>query len=483
MLWRHLCLVRAGMAACLFSGLMFIGWSTAIAQTKPQAGADSEPSSGSISVATETVDLLHARKAGDLDVVARGQGAERVHLSLHNRSARRLNVIIPPGLVATSLVAQAGGAGGRAGGLQSMGLGSAANREGAFGDFQGTGGVDGLRSIGATNEPRSREVAVPIGETIELNIPAVCLNFGKPTPTPRDTFKLLTVEEYTESARIRKALRSLATYGTSLGVAQAVMWRVCNDLSFEAMADQGGKIMNTHEIALATRFVDVLDTSTSGDTVDPSALTGGRIFVQVRGTGPLDSHARRLARQLDGLRILGIPLQVFESKGIPAASAPAIYLNVILTDAKNSQTRGTIVASSCASDGSWLPLGKVGFRDNSSADVLDGATLSKVIDRAIAGAFVTVKPARRTLGSTTLKVENRLPFTITNLVVRAGTSSGSPPVSFEGVGVGPRDRRSCRSRQPLLLSLSRSRSMDCDLPTTARTTCLGPALATTMVML
>jgi hypothetical protein len=50
---------------------------------------------------------------------------------------------------------------------------------------------------------------------------------------------------------------------------------------------------------------------------------------------------------------------------------------------------------------------------------------------------VTVKPARRTLGNTTLKVENRLPFTITNLVVRAGTSSGAPPVSFECVGVGP----------------------------------------------
>ena len=64
-------------------------------------------------------------------------------------------------------------------------------------------------------------------------------------------------------------------------------------------------------------------------------------------------------------------------------------------------------------------------------------TLSKAIDRAIAGAFVTVKPARRTLGTTTLKVENRLPFTVTNLVVRAGTSSGSPPVAFEGVGVGP----------------------------------------------
>ena len=59
------------------------------------------------------------------------------------------------------------------------------------------------------------------------------------------------------------------------------------------------------------------------------------------------------------------------------------------------------------------------------------------IDRAVASAFVTVKPARRTLGSTTLKVENRLPFTVVNLVVKAGTSLGSPSVTFEGVGAGP----------------------------------------------
>ena len=112
-----------------------------------------------------------------------------------------------------------------------------------------------------------------MGETIELNIPAVCLNYGWPTPTARDTFRLMTVDEYTPNPRIRKALRSLATYGTSLGVAQAVMWRVCNDLPFETMVEQAGKVMNAHEIALAARFVEALDASTSGDLVDPSALS------------------------------------------------------------------------------------------------------------------------------------------------------------------------------------------------------------------
>src|SRR5271163_3089038 len=59
MIWRHLCLVRAGLAAGLFSGLMVTGALNATAQTTPAAG-DSEASSAPVAVATETVDLIQA---------------------------------------------------------------------------------------------------------------------------------------------------------------------------------------------------------------------------------------------------------------------------------------------------------------------------------------------------------------------------------------------------------------------------------------
>ena len=206
---------------------------------------------------TATVNVLEAGRAGDLNVVARGQGQDRVHLTLKNRSTRRLNVVIPPGLVAASAVAQGAGGGGRGGGFQSMGLGSIGNREGAFGEFHGTSSPPpGLQSIAATDETLSRHVVVPVGETIELSITGVCLNYGVASPTPRDTFRLMDVAEYSKNPRVAKALRSLATFGTSHGVAQAVMWHVCNDLSFEEMASQSGKVMNVQQIALAARFVE-----------------------------------------------------------------------------------------------------------------------------------------------------------------------------------------------------------------------------------
>ena len=120
-----------------------------------------------------------------------------------------------------------------------MGLGSVSNRDGAFGEFRGTAGAGGLQSIGTSNEAISNQVAVPVGETVDLTIPGVCLNYGLPSPTPRNTFRLVDVNEYSSNPRVRRALRSLATYGTSHGVAQAAMWHVCNDLSFELMAEQG----------------------------------------------------------------------------------------------------------------------------------------------------------------------------------------------------------------------------------------------------
>ena len=106
-----------------------------------------------------------------------------------------------------------------------------------------------------------------------------------------------------------------------MGVAQAAMWRVCNDLPFEMMAEQTGKVMNVHEIALAARFVEALDALAHRRSGRPGGLAQSRVFVQVRGEGSLAAEAKRLLGQLEGLRILGLPIQVVESEELPSASS------------------------------------------------------------------------------------------------------------------------------------------------------------------
>ena len=79
------------------------------------------------------------------------------------------------------------------------------------------------------------------------------------------------MDDYSKDIRVRKALRTLATLGTSQGTAQAAMWRVCNNVPFETDAQsRPAKAVNPAEVALASRFLDVLDQS--ADAVDPAYL-------------------------------------------------------------------------------------------------------------------------------------------------------------------------------------------------------------------
>jgi hypothetical protein len=430
MLWRHLWLVRAWSAAGLLTCTTF--GTPALAEPEEPA-----PAAGDV---TKTVRILEARKAGDLAFDVRGHGQETVRVAIQNTSDKRLNVVLPPGLVATSALGQ-GGRGGGGGGFQSMGLGAVGNRAGGFGQFQNGAGESGFQSIPVTvtDEKPARAVTVPVGKTVEVNLPSVCLNYGLPTPTPRDRFELVDVDQYSQNPRVRKALRSLATYGTSHGTAQAVMWNVCNNLPFEFMGEQTTKVMNVHEIALAARFVEGLDASGSNATelVDPAYLTEARIFVQIQGEGALAKDAERLNPELDGARMLGLPVRVVSGSEAPAAVAPALLVKAVLANSQTGETRGRLFVSHADGSGTWVPLGKTAFTEGSSVSVLDGATLARTLDHALASAFVTVKVAKRSTESTTLKVDNHLPFTLSGLTVKATGSSGAPPVSFEALGIGP----------------------------------------------
>lgn len=430
MLWRQLCLVRAWSAAGLLSCTMF----AASAVAEPEEPA---PSAGSV---TETVRVLDARQAGDIALDARGHGQDKIRVSIRNTSAKRLNVVLPPGLVAASAAGQGRG-GGAGGGFQSMGLGTPTNRPGGFGQFRGASGSEsGFQSIPATSEDQQAStVTVPAGKTVEFTLPAVCLNFGLPTPTGRDQFELMDVNEYTVDPRARKALRSLATLGTSQGVAQAVMWRVCNGVPFELMSVQATKVMNVHEVALAARFVEALDASGESDVIDAPYLTESRLFVRVQGAGDLAADAARLGDALDGLHLLGLPVRVVRDRDaeMPTASVPALFLNVTLTGNRTGETQGKVTVSRAARGEGWLPLGRTSFKQTSSVAVLDAPALARALDHAVASAFVSVKVSRRGPTSTTLKVENRLPFTLSNVTIKAGNSAGDPVVPYPRLGVGP----------------------------------------------
>jgi hypothetical protein len=111
--------------------------------------------------ATGAVSILDAQHDGRLDVRVRGQGQDRVHFTLTNRAPDRLQVVLPPGLVAAAATGQ---------GFQSMGLGQPTDQPGRFGGVAApTDEGAGFRSIPADATPPA--IAVGPGQTVEVTLP------------------------------------------------------------------------------------------------------------------------------------------------------------------------------------------------------------------------------------------------------------------------------------------------------------------------
>src|SRR5205807_7881063 len=134
---------------------------------------------------------------------------------------------------------------------------------------------------------------------------------------------------------------------------------------------------NAYEVALAARFVQTLDAASASDVVEPAYLTEGRVFVQVRGEGLTAKDAYRLAGEIEGRRLLGLPVRVASDLEPPVAPAPALYLDVVLTATGPGQTRGQIVVRNAIGQGAWATLGHTPFKADSASSDLDGSALAK----------------------------------------------------------------------------------------------------------
>ena len=416
--WRLRDLVRAGAAA----GLLF---SMAVPATRAEDPAANPPGAAMLG---ETVDILQAQRSGALEVDARGSGNDKVELTLRNASAKRLHVILPPGLVASAASGQ----------FQSMGLGTPTNQPGAFGRFESTAPTDlpGFRSLPVSGNANTLAITVPSGQDVSVTLPAVCLNFGLPDPKPANQFVLMDVNEYTPDPRVQKALRSLSTLGTGRRVAQIVMWHVCNGLAVPQIERLAPKLANRWELALADRFIEALDLSTSGDVVDSAYLTAGRVFVRVQGDDAMAEEADRLANAIDGSLVFGLPARVVRENEAPVASGPAMYLVVTLTSTTESATAGRIAVHGLDRGQNWTNGGTAKLSIDAPASSVDGGMLASAVDRSVASQFVKVRRVGTAEGGTRLVVENGLPMTIAALTLDTAVEGGIP-VDFNAIGISP----------------------------------------------
>ncbi|MCY2964113.1 MAG: hypothetical protein NT069_10795 [Planctomycetota bacterium] len=193
------------------------------------------------------VDLFEARERGLVTTQVIAKNAQEANLFVTNSTDQPVSVEIPPTVVAVQILKQIGAGGnlnGGNGGLNAsgsggggqpvgggLGNGSSGNNGGGGGNNQnpfGNGGNGANRGAGFFTIPPER--------TIQLPLQTVCLAHGRPDPTPRMQYQLVSAEEFTEDGRVRKILGEVARPGVDPKAAQAAAWHLTDDLSWETLA-------------------------------------------------------------------------------------------------------------------------------------------------------------------------------------------------------------------------------------------------------
>ena len=102
------------------------------------------------------------------------------------------------------------------------------------------------------------------GQTRRFRFATVCLEHGKPEPSPRMTYRMQALDAFSTDPRLDVVMAALGSGTVSQKVAQAAAWHIANDLSWQRLAAEtihhvGGRpdepFFQPGELATAMRLV------------------------------------------------------------------------------------------------------------------------------------------------------------------------------------------------------------------------------------
>lgn len=204
---------------------------TPVAAREPvQAAPSASPGE---SVAAE--DLFAAQAAGHVEVKYIPNDSRSAQVIVTNRTRKPLALRMPTAFAGVPVLAQLmgmGGGGGGAGfGAGGIGGGGGQATGGGFGQ-QGMNGMGG----GGMGGMGGGAFSLPPQKTRVLRVTTVCLEHGKPEPSPRLSYKLVELDTFSSDPRLAAVLEQLGRGELSQKVAQAAAWHLANGLSWERIA-------------------------------------------------------------------------------------------------------------------------------------------------------------------------------------------------------------------------------------------------------
>ncbi|MGQ9505083.1 MAG: hypothetical protein ACUVQG_10055 [Thermogutta sp.] len=193
--------------------------------------------------ASEAVDLFTAIGQKVVEVKLIPKNSNECNVVVKNKTDKPLTIRMPETFAGVPVLAQLGGiggdmgyGGGRRGGYGGYGGGGYGGGAqgfgggfgGGYGGYGGYGGGYGGYGGGIWN--------VPPEKVVQVKIPIVCLDHGKPDPNPRIPYEIKPIESYAKCPEVNEVLKMLANGKIPQRVAQVAAWHFQNGLTLEELA-------------------------------------------------------------------------------------------------------------------------------------------------------------------------------------------------------------------------------------------------------
>ena len=196
----------------------------------------------------ERVELFQGMEDGTLETKVIANGPEGGNLLISNTTDEPVTVEMPTSFVTVHVLKQFGQQGGGfgGGGLGGGGLGGgqqgggqqAQGGGGLGGGGLGGGGLGGGGLGGGQQGGGGGFFSIPPEKTVKVPYKSVCLNHGKPDPTPRANRVLVRTEEYTQDPVLRELIGMVATGRLAPQSAQAAVWNRTDNMSWQDLANK-----------------------------------------------------------------------------------------------------------------------------------------------------------------------------------------------------------------------------------------------------
>lgn len=195
----------------------------------------------------ERVGLFDGLKEGQLTVKVLAKDAKGGNMLIENKTDQPLTVELPESFAAVHVLKQyggggyggggGGGMGGMGGGMGGGGMGGGQAMGGGMGGGMMGGGMGGMGGgMGGMGGGGGGFFSVPAEKIVSVPYHSVCLEHGKPEPSPGKTYVIMETEKYTKNLQLRKLLDLVGTRRINPDVAQAAAWHLTDEMSWRELA-------------------------------------------------------------------------------------------------------------------------------------------------------------------------------------------------------------------------------------------------------